>query len=156
MFHAATRTLCSTLRYDTQAHGVLNGNYQTTKNKISLPDFVLAGPGREITQRICAARRILQYFFSLGIYAFIQVGCSQGVSDAGKLNCMFESAQDDLDASPEKVIFVGDNPVADIQGANNLGMYTIYIPGNYGLECNSANAVCTDYRDFPGIVDKAT
>ena len=69
---------------------------------------------------------------------------------------IFALACDDLDASPEKVIFVGDNPVADIQGANNLGMYTIYIPGNYGLECNSANAVCTDYRDFPGIVDKAT
>ena len=94
MFHAATRTLCSTPRYDTQARVVLNGNYQTSKNKISLPDFVLAGPGRETTQRICAARKILQYFFSLGMYAFIQVGCRQGVSDTGKLNCMFESAQE--------------------------------------------------------------
>lgn len=38
--------------------------------------------------------KILQYFFSLGMYAFIQVGCRQGVSDTGKLNCMFESAQE--------------------------------------------------------------
>ena len=96
-------------------------------------------------------------FNALGVKGFFgSVVVSEAVGLRKPDPEIFALACDDLDASPENVIFVGDNPVADIQGANNLGMYTIYIPGNTGLECNGADAVCTDYLYFPGIVDKAT
>lgn len=69
---------------------------------------------------------------------------------------IFMLACDALNASPENVIFVGDNPTADIQGANNLGIYTIYIPRSYGYECSIANTVCEDYKHLHAIVEKAT
>ena len=57
---------------------------------------------------------------------------------------------------PDNVVFVGDNPKADIQGANNMGMYTVYIPRSFGQECKESDAVCADYKNLLSIVEKAT
>lgn len=69
---------------------------------------------------------------------------------------IFMIACNALGTTPENVIFVGDNPTADIAGAKRLGMYPIYIPRHYGQECNEANAVCADYKHLTALVEKAT
>jgi len=32
-----------------------------------------------------------------------------------------------ISSTPEKTIYVGDNPEADIEGANNVGMFSVLI-----------------------------
>ncbi len=39
----------------------------------------------------------------------------------------FERVVDDLDVPPENVVFVGDNPEADIEGAAAAGMYAVQV-----------------------------
>ena len=68
---------------------------------------------------------------------------------------IFTLACTQLKTTPNNVIFIGDNPKSDIEGANNCGMYTIYIPGNYGEYCESANATCKDFKELVEIVQNA-
>ena len=58
-----------------------------------------------------------------------------------------------LESLPDHCVFVGDNPVADIQGAASTGLYTVYIPGHYGLECVGADTVCRDFKELVSIVE---
>ncbi len=57
---------------------------------------------------------------------------------------------------PSEVAFIGDNPINDIEGANELGMYTIFIPGPFGDSCDQADAICSDLRDLAEIVHNAS
>ena len=68
---------------------------------------------------------------------------------------IFHLACSRLGVAPDKTVFVGDNPEADIAGANNAGMYSIYIPGNHGLTCDNARAVCSDFSNLVGLVQNA-
>ena len=96
-------------------------------------------------------------FNALGVnHLFSIVVVSEAVGFRKPEPEIFKLACNALDTSPENVIFVGDNPTADIAGANSLGMYSVYIPGVYGQECNEANIVCTDYTHLASIVEKAT
>lgn len=56
------------------------------------------------------------------------------VSDAVKLrkpdSAIYEFACNRLNADISTSVFIGDNPVADMQGAKNAGMGTIYVPVN--------------------------
>ena len=56
----------------------------------------------------------------------------------------------------EETVFVGDNPVADIDGANACGMYTIYVPGHFGESYEAADTVCANYDELVGLVLGAT
>jgi putative hydrolase of the HAD superfamily len=65
---------------------------------------------------------------------------------------IFYIACERLKLRPEECIHVGDNPAADIDGANAVGMYTIYIPGVFGRNCENASAVCNDMSELADIV----
>ena len=69
---------------------------------------------------------------------------------------IFEFACKKLEVSPLETIFVGDNPKADIDGANQCGMYTVFIPGYFGKTYEKANATCNDYSELERIVRNAT
>ena len=58
-----------------------------------------------------------------------------------------------LDSTPDNSVFVGDNPVADIQGAVSAGLYTVYVPGHYGPECHAADKVCRNFKELVSIVE---
>ncbi|WP_460233179.1 HAD family hydrolase [Aurantivibrio plasticivorans] len=79
------------------------------------------------------------------------------VSDAvgcRKPDCaIFELACRSLEVSPEESVFVGDNPKADIDGARSFGMYTVYIPGCFGLTYDNAHANCNNFLELAGIVE---
>lgn len=68
---------------------------------------------------------------------------------------IFKLASDNLDVTPEECVFVGDNPVADIEGANNAGMYSVFVPTRRYPACAEANHVCRDMRDLPSVVIEA-
>ena len=96
-------------------------------------------------------------FDALGVSdLFRAVVVSEAVGVRKPESEIFIGACDVLETTPQKAIFIGDNPSADIDGANAVGMYTIYMPRHQGQECREANAVCTDYRDLLGIVEKST
>jgi len=68
---------------------------------------------------------------------------------------IFNLACNNLGVLPSETIFVGDNPIADIEGAKAVGMYTIYIPGFYGPDCIDSDAVCNDFHDLSRLVQNA-
>ena len=52
--------------------------------------------------------------------------------------------------------FVGDNPLADIDGANSAGMHSVFIPGQFGTVCEQADSVCADYRNLTNLITTIT
>lgn len=64
---------------------------------------------------------------------------------------IFELACRELGFSTQNTVFIGDNPTADIDGANKLGMYTVYIPGNYGQTYEKVDYVCHNYSELVSV-----
>ncbi len=68
---------------------------------------------------------------------------------------IFELACRMVNANVEQSIFIGDNPVADIEGAKNAGMTTIYVPLDQDHQpCPFANHTFTDMFDLEGYLDR--
>jgi len=65
---------------------------------------------------------------------------------------IFRRALARLNVAAAEAIFVGDNPEADIRGAQAVGMHTIFRPTTFWPECPFADAVCTDLHALPAIV----
>ena len=77
------------------------------------------------------------------------VGCKKPDEQIFSITCSR------LEVEPSNCVFVGDNPIADIQGAAAVGMYTIYVPGHFGTFCPGADAICTNFKDLPDLVRNA-
>lgn len=45
--------------------------------------------------------------------------------------CIFEAALNMLQTQPSEAVFIGDNPVEDIKGANNAGLKTVFVPSQF-------------------------
>lgn len=134
-------------------------------------NFCQERPGALDSVRLLASKGFRLGLISNGISPFQENSFSAlGVGDlfeavvvSGAVGCskpdpeIFEIACSALGATPKECIFVGDNPVSDIQGAAALGMYTIFIPGNYyGDCCSHADAVCADFKDLAAIVENVS
>lgn len=65
---------------------------------------------------------------------------------------IFYRALTRLGVTAEEAVFVGDNPEADIRGAQGVGMRTIYRPNRFWPKCDFADAVCTELTDLPAIL----
>lgn len=92
-------------------------------------------------------------FNALGISDFFSVVIvSEAVGFRKPQMEIFELACTSINVPIKQSIFVGDNPEADIKGARNCGMYTIFIPGSHGVECEYADAICNDFSNLNGIV----
>ena len=95
-------------------------------------------------------------FEALGISEFFDAVVVSGAVGVRKPDrAIFELACESIGVKPANGIFVGDNPVSDIEGAKLAGMYAIYIPGHFGEKCGFADATCSDFRDLPGMVGAA-
>lgn len=94
-------------------------------------------------------------FRCLGFSAlFGSVIVSQAVGLRKPDSRIFLMSCQELSSSPSESIYVGDNPVADIQGAKDTGLQTIFIPSLQYPECSFADATCTDMSHLPSIVDR--
>ena len=95
-------------------------------------------------------------FNALGISdLFSSVVISEAVGHRKPEKEIFLLACESLSVSPNETVFVGDNPSVDIDGANNCGMYTIYVPGHYGKTYGKANAICRNFGELVSIVENA-
>lgn len=93
-------------------------------------------------------------FRSLGVsHLFDTVIISEAVGLRKPEKAIFELVCSRLEVKPKESIFIGDNPLADIRGAKEVGMYSVYIPSHYGNSCHDANIVCTNFKDLPDIVE---
>lgn len=94
---------------------------------------------------------------ALGVAAlFDAIVVSEAVGCRKPEPAIFELASKELSVSPEKCIFVGDSPIADIRGAANVGMYTVFIPSDlHGAKCSEADAVCRCYSELLSIIENA-
>lgn len=64
----------------------------------------------------------------LGWEGYFDATVVTGELDAGKPDRRaFDALCEKLDVRPEKTVYVGDNPVADVRGANEAGMWTIQV-----------------------------
>lgn len=67
---------------------------------------------------------------------------------------IFELACRLLDADINTSVFVGDNPIADIQGAKQAGMATLYVPVKREHElCDYADATFYEFSELVSFVD---
>ena len=68
---------------------------------------------------------------------------------------IFELACQKLDVDAGSSVFIGDNPVADIQGAKSAGMATIYVPviPDYS-PCTHADNTYENLSDLLGYADR--
>ena len=82
-------------------------------------------------------------FNALGVSGlFDSVIISESVGCRKPQNEIFELACKEIGVMPRRTVFVGDNPTVDIDGANNCGMYTVFIPGHFGETYEKANINC--------------
>ncbi len=82
--------------------------------------------------------------------------CRLAAADAGVIKPhprIFEQALKKLNASPRETVFIGDNWHADVEGAQGLGMRTIWRTRQRGTERNDRHARLRTLDDLPPILD---
>lgn len=95
-------------------------------------------------------------FNALGVSSiFDTVIVSESVGYRKPQNEIFELACKEVGVMPRQAIFVGDNPTSDIDGANNCGIFTIFIPGNFGETYDKADVNCPSFSELVDIVQNA-
>jgi len=65
---------------------------------------------------------------------------------------IFELACRNLGVLPSECVFVGDNPIADIEGAKNCGMFTVFLPSPQHDVCIQADATCESLKDLLKVI----
>lgn len=65
---------------------------------------------------------------------------------------LFQRALDKLGVAAAKAVYVGDNPIADIQGAQAVGMKAIFRPSPHWATCPTADATCAHLADLANIL----
>lgn len=94
-------------------------------------------------------RTLVEYRF------FDSIFVSEAVGLRKPDKAIFVLACESLNAEIEESLFIGDNPVADISGAKQAGMKTIYVPTEKSADnCSDADAVVINLDELPAALDK--
>ena len=67
---------------------------------------------------------------------------------------IFHLGCSELDVSPDEAVFVGDNPTADIRGAQEAGLKTVFLPTELNPICEGADVTCGDLSELPDAIKK--
>lgn len=65
---------------------------------------------------------------------------------------LFQRALERLGVTATEAVYVGDNPIADIEGAHSVGMPAIFRPSPHWATCPTADATCTHLADLADIL----
>jgi putative hydrolase of the HAD superfamily len=65
---------------------------------------------------------------------------------------IFNAALETLRVRPEETVHVGDDPEADIRGAQSLGMRAVHCDHSRRLECPFADGRIHDFRELLGVL----
>lgn len=85
--------------------------------------------------------------------------CRFSAADVGYLKphkYIFEVALECIGTKPEETVFIGDNPEADISGAQGLGMKAVLRTSNHEPVLSDTiipNAVVSTFDDLPAVLD---
>jgi putative hydrolase of the HAD superfamily len=91
----------------------------------------------------------------LGIRGYFDVILISEVEQIRKPQAeFFYRAVNRLGGSAQKSVFVGDNPEADILGAKNAKMYTIWKRSSQWLEAKAADAIIDELNEIPFILEQ--
>lgn len=94
-------------------------------------------------------------FRNLGVSSmFGSVVVSAAVDLRKPDSAIFHLACSELQVHPSEAFYVGDNPVADIEGARDAGLRTIFVPSPAHPHCAAADATCNDMRTLPRILNE--
>ncbi|WP_295620285.1 HAD family hydrolase [Chamaesiphon sp. GL140_3_metabinner_50] len=69
-------------------------------------------------------------------------------------SAIFQRGIDRLGSSARHSVFVGDNPTADIIGAKQAGMRTIWKRNPHWLEAKQADAVINELDEIPALLER--
>jgi len=94
-------------------------------------------------------------FRGLGLFSLFQsVIVSQAVNLRKPDARIFQMGCEELGVEPSETVYVGDNPIADIKGARDAGLFTVFIPTSLHPNCAAADATCEDMKNLPTIIRK--
>ena len=91
----------------------------------------------------------LNHLFSFG-YSAADVGASKPHPE------MFQRALAEANVAPAQAVHIGDHPVDDMEGARNVGMYTIWANLTAQTEPAAATATVTRLKDIPEAIATLT
>ena len=92
-------------------------------------------------------------FKALGLNTFFaSVVVSEAIGIRKPDSGIFMHSCRQLNTAPEHCVFIGDNEIADIQGAQKAGMKTIYFNPNPKQRCQIANANLDHFKDLASII----
>lgn len=92
-------------------------------------------------------------FEAMGVtdaFEFVMVSEQEGLRKPNPL--IFQRALTRLEVRPEEAVYVGDNPIADIEGAHGAGMRAVFRPSVHWDACPQADATCENLADLPEII----
>jgi putative hydrolase of the HAD superfamily len=97
----------------------------------------------------------MQNIETLGIRPYFAIILVSGAEGIKKPNPeIFRRALDRLGVIAEEAVFVGDHPKIDIEAAQRVGMKVIWKQSDYWGSCPSADAVCRELVELPGIIEQ--
>lgn len=67
---------------------------------------------------------------------------------------IFHLGCSELKVEPEEAVFVGDSPTADIRGAREAGLKTVFVPTELNPICQDADLTCGDLSALPAAIAK--
>jgi len=120
----------------------LHGRY-----RMGVISDAIFSPGRAL-RRLLADYDIIKFFD-----AFVfsdEIGCAK--PDAR----VFEAAAKGLGVRPCEIVHVGDRELKDIEGPQAVGARAVLctVVKDRGSQSTKADAICSDFRDLPGILEK--
>ena len=131
---------------------LINGIPETLKNlsanyKLAVVSDAIVTPGRNL-KAMLENYQLSDYFSG---FAF-----SDEVGRCKPHPSMFESAASQLGVPFDRIVHIGDRQHNDIQGSQMLGIRAILFTGarTVDLNNNTADAVCSNYDELPGIVQQ--
>ena len=89
---------------------------------------------------------ISEFFSSICISE--SVGCKK--PDAA----IFQACLDELSVQPNEAVFVGDNPIVDIEPAKKLGMFTVWVKNPHFPAPVICDGIVTNICELPSVVAK--
>lgn len=67
---------------------------------------------------------------------------------------IFRMGCSELGVRPEEAVYVGDNPTADIKGAQEAGLKAVFLTTDLNPTCDHADATCSNLSKLPEIIGK--
>ncbi len=94
-------------------------------------------------------------FYALGLQEYFStILISEAVGIRKPDAAIFDLACKQLEVFPEQCVFIGDNELADIQGAQSFGMKTIFFNPNPQISCQIADMNLHNYKSLEMILNQ--